>query len=153
MFLKQIISVYMVSFLYGYAYLNCFYIINMEKRQIYRCPVCGNIVEVVNVGGGTLVCCGQPMELVVEKSSEEGMEKHLPVVSVEGNVVSVKVGSIPHPMTEEHFIQWIECIVGGDSYRKELKPNDLPEAIFNINGDLSNIIVRAYCNIHGLWKV
>lgn len=137
--------------LFNVSNLMCY--LNMEKKQVYRCSVCGNIVEVVNVGGGTLVCCGQPMELVVEKSSEEGMEKHLPVVSVDGNVVSVKVGSIPHPMVDEHFIQWIECIVGDDCYKKELKPNDLPEASFNIDGDLSNIIVRAYCNVHGLWKV
>lgn len=123
-----------------------------KKKQIFRCPICGNIVEVVNVGGGTLVCCGQPMELVEEKSSEEGMEKHLPVVEVDGDEVTVKVGSVPHPMTEDHYIQWIECIVGDDCYKKELKPNEEPMAKFEIEGDLSNITVRAYCNIHGLWK-
>jgi superoxide reductase len=125
---------------------------NMEKRQIYRCPVCGNIVEVVNVGGGTLVCCGQPMELLVEKTTEEGMEKHVPVVSVDGNKVSVKVGSIPHPMTPDHYIQWIECIVGETVYRKGLEPTDAPEAVFEIDGDLTSMVVREYCNIHGLWK-
>jgi len=123
-----------------------------KKKQIFRCPICGNIVEVVNVGGGTLVCCGQPMELLKEKSSDEGMEKHVPVVSIDGDKVLVKIGSVPHPMTEEHFIQWVECIVNGDSYFKKLHPNDVPEVEFEIEGDLSNITVRLYCNIHGLWK-
>lgn len=126
----------------------------MEKRQIYRCPICGNMVEVVNVGGGTLVCCGQPMELVEEKTSDEGMEKHVPVVDVDGNKVTVKVGSVPHPMTPEHYIQWIECIVNGNIYRKELEPTDEPQAVFIIDGDFAEIsMVREYCNVHGLWKV
>ncbi len=123
-----------------------------QKHQIFKCPICGNIVEVINVGGGTLVCCGQPMELVEEKASEEGMEKHLPVITVDGDEVKIKVGSVPHPMTEEHFIQWIECIVDGKSYRQELLPTSSPEADFEIDGNLSNIVVRAYCNVHGLWK-
>ncbi|KKQ11167.1 MAG: Desulfoferrodoxin [candidate division WS6 bacterium GW2011_GWC2_36_7] len=124
----------------------------MEKKQIYRCPICGNVVEVLHVGGGTLVCCGQPMLLEEVKKSEEGNEKHLPVVNVNGNEVSVKVGSIPHPMTEEHFIQWIECMVGENVYKKELKPNEAAEAVFMVEGDTSNMIVRAYCNVHGLWQ-
>lgn len=124
----------------------------MEKREIYRCPICGNVVELLHVGGGTLVCCGQPMLLEEVKSTEEGNEKHLPVVTVSGNQVSIKVGSIPHPMIEEHFIQWIECIVGENIYKKELEPSDAPEAVFMVDGDTSNMIVRAYCNVHGLWK-
>lgn len=121
-------------------------------KEIYRCPICGNIVEVLHVGGGTLVCCGKPMELLVEKSSEEGMEKHLPVVTVDGSNVNVKVGNIPHPMVEEHFIQWIECLVDGISYMQELKPNTPAEANFTIIGEPSKLTVRAYCNAHGLWK-
>jgi superoxide reductase len=124
----------------------------MEKGQIYRCPICGNIVEVLKVGGGELVCCGQPMLLEPEKQTEEGNEKHLPIVTVNGNVVTIKVGSISHPMVEEHFIQWIECIVGENVYKKELKPNDVAEAVFSVDGDTSNMQVRAYCNVHGLWK-
>ena len=121
-------------------------------KEIYRCPVCGNIVEVLHVGGGTLVCCGKPMELLIEKNSEEGMKKHLPVVTIDGNNVNVKVRSVPHPMTEEHYIQWIECLLGETTYMQELKPNSSAEANFSITGDLSNLTVRAYCNVHGLWK-
>lgn len=121
-------------------------------KEIYRCPICGNIVEVLHVGGGTLVCCGEPMELLVEKNSEEGMEKHLPVVTIDGHNVNVKVGSVPHPMTEEHYIQWIECILEGDSYMQSLTPDSPAEANFIIDGDLSKLTVRAYCNVHGLWK-
>ncbi len=124
----------------------------MEKRQVYRCPICGNVVEVLHVGGGELVCCGQPMLLEVEKQTDEGNEKHLPVVTLNGNLVSVKVGSVPHPMIEEHFIQWIECVVGENVYKKELKPNEMAEAVFAVEGDTSNMQVRAYCNVHGLWK-
>lgn len=124
----------------------------MEKKQIYRCAICGNVVEVLHVGGGELVCCGQPMLTEVEKQTDEGNEKHLPVVTVNGNVVNVKVGSVPHPMIEEHFIQWIECVVGENVYKKELKPNEVAEAIFTVEGDTSNMQVRAYCNVHGLWK-
>lgn len=121
-------------------------------KEIYRCPICGNIVEVLHVGGGTLVCCGKPMELLTEKNSEEGMEKHLPVVTIVGNNVNVKVGSVAHPMTEEHYIQWIECQLNGASYMQELSPNTPAEANFSIPGDLSELTVRAYCNVHGLWK-
>lgn len=124
----------------------------MESKQVYRCPICGNVVEVLHVGGGELVCCGQPMLLEAVKKTEEGNEKHLPVVTVNGNVVSVKVGSIPHPMAEEHSIQWIECIVGENVYKKGLKPNDVAEAVFMVDGDTGDMIVRAYCNVHGLWQ-
>ncbi len=124
----------------------------MEIRQIYKCPICGNIVELLKVGGGELVCCGQPMLLETVKKEEDGNEKHLPVVTVNGNEISVKIGSVPHPMLEEHFIQWIECIVGNNVYKKELKPNEVAEAIFMVEGDTKDMIVREYCNIHGLWQ-
>ena len=124
---------------------------NVEKiNQIYKCNVCGNIVEVINVGRGELICCGQPMELMNEKTNDEGMEKHLPVIEKTDNRIKVKVGSIQHPMEEKHYIQWIEMIVDGKSYKEFLKPGDKPEAEFCVVGE--NIIVREYCSLHGLWK-
>jgi len=121
---------------------------NVSKlNEIYKCNVCGNIVEIVHVGGGELVCCNQPMELMKEKTQDEGMEKHVPIVDESGKVIKVKVGSIPHPMEQEHYIEWIEIIMDGKRVRKLLKPGDKPEAEFCAKG-----IVRAYCNIHGLWK-
>lgn len=123
----------------------------VEKiNQIYKCNVCGNIVEVVNVGGGELVCCGQSMELMNEKTKDEGMEKHVPVIEKDDCKIKIKVSSIPHPMEEKHYIQWIEVIVGGKSYKQFLKPGDNPEAEFCTTGE--NIVVREYCNLHGLWK-
>lgn len=114
-----------------------------ELSQIYKCEVCGNIVEMVHNGVGELVCCGQPMVLQIEKTEEEGTEKHKPVV--EGKIV--KVGSVPHPMEEAHHIEWIETISADDVCRKVLKPGQQPEAEFC--GEASK--ARAYCNIHGLW--
>ncbi|MCX7784696.1 MAG: desulfoferrodoxin [candidate division WOR-3 bacterium] len=118
--------------------------------QIYKCKICGNIVEVLHTGGGTLVCCGEPMELLQEKTADVGMEKHVPVIEKTATGVKVKIGSIPHPMEEKHYIEWIQIIADGKSYRKFLKPGDIPEAEFNIQAE--NITAREYCNIHGLWK-
>ena len=113
-------------------------------NQIYKCNVCGNIIELVHSGSDSLVCCGQPMELQIEKSEEEGTEKHKPVI--EGK--SVKVGSVPHPMDEAHHIEWIEKIDGDDACRKNLKIGDEPMAEFCDEVKTT----RAYCNLHGLWK-
>ena len=122
----------------------------MKRGQIYRCSICGNVVEVLHVGGGTLVCCGQPMELLEEKTEEEGQEKHVPVVEkIEGGF-KVKVGSVPHPMEENHFIEWIELVVDGKSYRQFLAPGQEPEAVFWIEGN--KVLAREYCTIHGFWK-
>lgn len=118
--------------------------------QVYKCMVCGNIVEVLYSGGGTLVCCNQPMKLMEENTVDAALEKHVPVVERIDDQVHVKVGSVTHPMTEEHYIQWIEVITEDKVYRKDLKPGDVPEAIFHIDGDI--ISVREYCNLHGLWK-
>lgn len=118
--------------------------------QVYKCMVCGNIVEVLYSGGGTLVCCNQPMKLMEENTVDAALEKHVPVVERIDDQVHVKVGSVTHPMTEEHYIQWIEVITEDKVYRKDLKPGDIPEAIFHIDGDI--ISVREYCNLHGLWK-
>jgi superoxide reductase len=121
-----------------------------EQKQIYRCNVCGNIVEVLHAGVGQLVCCGQPMELLQEKTEDVGLEKHVPVIEKTESGVKVKVGSVPHPMEENHYIEWIEVIADGRTYRKFLKPGDNPEAEFEIKTE--GIVAREYCNIHGLWK-
>lgn len=121
-----------------------------EQKQIYKCNICGNIVEVLYAGGGQLVCCGQPMELLKEKIEDVGKEKHVPVIEKTETGIIVKVGSMPHPMEEKHYIEWIEIIADEASYRKFLKPTDKPEAEFCIKAE--KIEAREYCNIHGLWK-
>jgi superoxide reductase len=120
-----------------------------EMNQVYKCEVCGNIVEMVHTGVGELVCCGKPMVLQEENTVDAAEEKHVPVVEKTENGVKVKVGSVEHPMDEEHFIEWIEVLVDGKVYRKGLKPEDKPEAEFCVSGD---VVARAYCNLHGLWK-
>ena len=123
----------------------------VEKiRQVYKCSVCGNIVEVLHVGGGELVCCGQPMNLLKEKTEDEGKEKHVPIIEKTGKGVKVKVGSVPHPMEETHFIEWVEIIADGSSCKKFLKPGQKPEAEFETTA--TNITARIYCNLHALWK-
>jgi len=122
----------------------------VQRNQIYRCNVCGNIVEVLHVGGGQLVCCGKPMELLIEKKEDVGMEKHVPVIEKANGKIKVKIGSIPHPMKEKHFIEWIEILVDDVSYKKFLKPGDLPEVEFVVEGE--NISAREYCTVHSLWK-
>ena len=121
-----------------------------QLKQIYKCSICGNIVEVIHASGGELVCCGKPMELLVEKTQELGFEKHVPVIERTEQGILVKVGSMPHPMEETHYIEWIEIIADGQSCRKFLKPGDKPEALFEISA--KEVVVREYCNIHGLWK-
>ena len=121
-----------------------------QMNQIYKCNICGNIVGVLHTGVGQLVCCGQPMELLEEKTEDIGQEKHVPVIEKNEADVKVKVGSIPHPMEKEHYIEWIEIIVNGRVYRKFLKPGDKPEAEFEIKA--KKIEAREYCNIHGLWR-
>jgi len=121
-----------------------------EKLQIYKCEVCGNIVEMVHEGEGELVCCEQPMKHYEENTVDASKEKHVPVIEkIEGGF-KVKVGSVPHPMEEKHYIEWIEVIADGKAYRQFLKPGDAPEAVFMINA--STITAREYCNLHGLWK-
>ncbi len=121
-----------------------------EKLQVYKCEICGNIVEVLHEGAGELVCCGQPMNLMEEKTAEdEGKEKHVPVLEKTDQEVKVKVGSIPHPMEEKHFIEWIEVVTKDGVARKFLKPGESPEADFKVEGEILRI--REYCNVHGLW--
>lgn len=124
----------------------------MEINQIYRCSICGNIVEVTHVGGGQLVCCGKPMELLEEKTEHQefSMEKHVPVIEKTEKGIKVKVGSIPHPMEESHYIEFIEVVTDdGKIGRKFLKPGDAPEAYFNTESKV--VLLREYCNLHGLW--
>jgi len=121
-----------------------------KLNEIYRCSVCGNITEVVHASIGELVCCGKPMELLAENSVDAATEKHVPVIEKTENGVRVKIGSVPHPMEEAHFIEWIEILADGVSYKKFLKPGDAPEAEFRIQA--KEISAREYCNLHGLWK-
>ncbi len=121
-----------------------------EISQIYKCGVCGNIVEVLHKADGKLVCCADEMELMQEKTQDEGREKHVPVIEKTEEGFKVKVGSVEHPMTEEHYIEWIEIKADGKSYKKFLKPEEMPEALFCIEAE--EVKARDYCNIHGLWK-
>jgi superoxide reductase len=118
--------------------------------QVYKCEICGNIVEVLHEGVGELVCCSQPMNLLEEKSEDQGKEKHVPVVERIVKGIKIKVGAIPHPMEEKHYIEWIEVKTVDGICRKFLKAGDAPEAEFDIEEDI--LQVRAYCNIHGLWS-
>ncbi len=121
-----------------------------ERLEIYKCEVCGNIVEVLHGGAGELVCCGQPMKLFKENTTDAAKEKHVPVVEKSGDTVNVKVGSVPHPMEEKHYIEWVEIIADGEAYRQFLNPGGTPEASFKI--DAEKVTAREYCNLHGLWK-
>ena len=121
-----------------------------KQLGIYKCGVCGNMVEVIHAGAGELVCCGQPMTLLAENSVDASREKHVPVIEKTAGGVKVKLGSVPHPMEEKHYIEWISVIAEGKAYRQFLKPGDAPEAVFAVEG--AEITARAYCNLHGLWK-
>ncbi len=121
-----------------------------QIREVYRCEICGNLVESVGSGSGTMVCCGQPMTLLKENAVDASPEKHVPVIQKNGNTIHVQVGSTIHPMVQNHYIGWIEVLQNDKIQRKELKPGDQPMADFEIdNGPFS---VRAWCNLHGLWK-
>ena len=120
-----------------------------EKRELYHCPICGNLVEVLNNGAGTLVCCGKPMARIEGNATDASQEKHVPVIEkIEGGY-KVTVGTIGHPMTEEHFIQWIELVTPSFVFRRELRPGNEPEAVFMTTEE--PIMAREYCNLHGLW--
>ena len=118
--------------------------------EVYKCEICGNIVEMLHEGKGELVCCGQPMKLFSENSVDAAHEKHVPVIEKTETGYKITVGSVAHPMEEKHYIEWIELIADGKAYRKFLKAGDSPEAEFCIDG--ATITARAYCNLHGLWK-
>ncbi len=120
------------------------------RLEVYKCELCGNIVEVLHAGAGELVCCGQPMTCLKENTVDAAKEKHVPVIEkIEGGV-KVKVGSVAHPMEEKHYIEWIEIIADGKAYRQFLEPGQAPEAIFMV--EAANVTAREYCNLHGHWK-
>ena len=121
-----------------------------KQSQIYKCEICGNIVEVLHEGAGELVCCGKPMKLIVENTTDAAREKHVPVIEKIADGYKVSVGSVLHPMIDVHYIEWIELDADGQVFRKYLKPGDTPVAIFNVSAE--NVTAREYCNIHGLWK-
>lgn len=122
----------------------------MTKRlQVYKCEICGNIVQVFHAGKGELVCCNQPMKLLEEQTEEQGREKHVPVAEKTDKGINVKVGSVPHPMEEKHYIEWIEVQTDKGISTKFLNPGDEPRAEFEVEGDI--VKTREYCNIHGLW--
>jgi superoxide reductase len=120
--------------------------------DIYKCELCGNIVEMIHSGDGTLVCCGQDMTRLEPKTADSSTEKHVPLVRREEDGYLVTVGSTLHPMTEDHWIQWIELSVDGRIMRQELKPGDKPEACFCMCEEGKEVFAREYCNLHGLWK-
>jgi superoxide reductase len=122
-----------------------------QLNQIYKCNVCGNIVQVLHAGAGELVCCGQPMQLLEGNTVDASLEKHVPVIEKTDKGIKVKVGSIPHPMEEAHYIEWIQVIAGNTAYRHYLNPGDAPEAEFCVPYS-ADLIAREYCNLHGLWK-
>ena len=122
-----------------------------EKLQVYKCDVCGNVVEVLDSGAGELVCCGQPMTLQQEKTEDAATEKHVPFIEQIDGGYRVRVGqNAAHPMEQKHYVQWIELLADGKACRQFLEPGDAPEAVFSVSGE--NVSAREYCNIHGLWK-
>ena len=121
-----------------------------QQYEVYKCTHCGNIVTVLHGGGAPLMCCGQKMELLAEGTTDAAKEKHVPVLEKTANGWKVSVGAVPHPMDEKHYIEWIELLVDGKSYRQHLKPGDKPEAEFCI--DAEHVVAREFCNLHGHWK-
>ena len=121
-----------------------------KKLEVYKCMACGNIVEVLHGADGELVCCGQPMKLMTESTADSTTEKHVPVIEKIDGGYKVTVGSTIHPMTDEHYIEWIELLADGKAYRQFLSPGQEPIATFNIEAD--TVSAREYCNVHGLWK-
>lgn len=121
-----------------------------KKNGVYKCELCGNIVEMLHTGAGELVCCGQAMKYKEENTTEAATEKHVPVTEITAESIKVAVGSVEHPMLNEHYIEWIELVTENTVYRTELQPGQKPEAFFPVKPE--KFIVREYCNLHGLWK-
>ena len=120
-------------------------------RELYHCSICGNVVEVVNTGATSLVCCNKPMDKLVAGSKDASVEKHVPVLETVDGGIKVKVGSVAHPMEEKHFIRFIEVLTKDQILRAELAPNEAPEASFMVKAD-EVVEVREYCTVHGLWN-
>ena len=120
-----------------------------QVNEVYKCELCGNIVEMLHGGPGALTCCNQKMVLQSENTVDAATEKHVPVIEIGADSITVKVGSVAHPMAEEHYIEWIELIADGKVYRQFLNPGETPEATFNVEAD--QVTAREYCNLHGHW--
>ena len=118
-------------------------------NEVYKCERCGNMVEMVHGGAGQMVCCGQDMTKMAENSTDAAKEKHVPVLEKTADGWQVTVGSVAHPMADDHYIEWIELLVGDAVYRQNLKPGEAPSATFCVKADTAK--ARAYCNLHGLW--
>jgi len=121
-----------------------------QRNEVYKCNKCGNIVEVLDGGDGEMSCCGEPMKRRAENTEDAAVEKHVPVIEKTPQGIKVTVGSVPHPMTPEHWIEWVEVIADGIVYRQFLNPTDAPEALFCVQAE--TVSAREYCNLHGLWK-
>ncbi len=124
----------------------------MSNTKFYICEKCGNLVEKIHDSGVPMSCCGQKMTPIIAGTVEASREKHIPVATVEGQQVKVVVGSVEHPMAEEHSILWIELKTDKGSQIKHLNPGEAPVALFSL-ADEKPLEVYAYCNLHGLWKV
>jgi superoxide reductase len=121
-----------------------------KQLEIYKCEICGNIVEVLHSGTAPLVCCNQKMNLMEENTVDASKEKHVPVIEIGDGKITVRVGSVPHPMEQAHYIEWIELLADGKAYRQFLQPGEKPEAVFLITAQ--KVTAREYCNLHGHWK-
>lgn len=121
-----------------------------QLNEVYKCELCGNMVELVHSGPGTLTCCNQKMVLLTENTTDAAQEKHVPVIEIKADSITVKIGSVPHPMLEEHFIEWIELIADGKVYRQNLQPGGTPQATFPVIAQ--QVTAREHCNLHGLWS-
>ena len=121
-----------------------------QRLEVYQCALCGNMVEVTHASGGTLSCCNQPMNLLAENSTDAAQEKHVPFIEKVDGGYKVSVGSVLHPMEEDHYIEWIELIADGKSYVQYLNPGESPIAVFNV--EASQVTAREYCTMHGFWK-
>ena len=125
----------------------------MSELEFYRCKHCGNIVTFMNNSGVPVICCGEPMDELKANTTDAAVEKHVPDVDVTGDMVTVRVGTAPHPMIENHYIQWIVLETEQGYQQKKLIPGDKPEVVFSVCGDDKPVAAYAYCNLHGLWKV
>jgi len=126
----------------------------VEKKEIYFCSICGNVIEVLHGGSNSLVCCGKPMKFMLENSegeyAEKHAEKHAPIIEKDEEGVKVKVGVVEHPMEENHYIEWIEISTDKGESKKFLYPGEKPEVVFPVKAKITQ--ARMYCNVHGLWK-
>lgn len=120
-----------------------------KLNDVYKCALCGNIVEVLHGGAGALICCNQPMALLTGNTVDASKEKHVPVIEIGAAGITVKIGSVPHPMEAAHYIEWIELIADGKVYRQQLQPGQAPEATFPVIA--KQVTAREFCNLHGLW--